>query len=1128
IYPQLLPDTLTTALKLLSRQERVTLFMLLLAAFEVMLYRYTYQDDLIVATAISDRARLETEGLIGPFSNNLLLRTDLSGNPTFRALLGRVRSVATAAFAHQDLPFEKLVEELQPARNLSHNPLFQVMFILHNAPLESVVLPTLTVRTLPVEYGTAKFDLTLSAAETAQGLLGQWEYRTDLFEEATIRRMAGHFQTLLEGIVADPERRLLDVPLLTAAERHQVVTEWNQTDAEYPRVALHRLFEAQVARTPQATAVVFGEQTLSYRELNCRANRLARRLRERGVGPETLVGLCAERSLDLVVGTLGILKAGGAYVPLDPTYPTERLAFMLEDARVPLLLVQPPLLDRCLGSSGKRADDELPAPPRPEVISLEEPSEGAGENLPGGAGPDNLAYVIYTSGSTGRPKGVLVEHGAVCNMVLAQIEAFAIRPESRVLQFAAFGFDASVSEIFTALCAGATLCLAPREALLPGPPLLRVLREQAIGVVTLPPSALATLPVAALPALGTLVSAGEACDPAVAARWSRGRRFLNAYGPTEATVCATIATYMDGSARTPIGRPIANVRTYLLDPARQPVPVGVPGELYIGGAGVARGYLNRPELTAERFLLDPFADLPGARMYRTGDLGRRLPDGAIEFMGRADDQVKIRGFRVELGEIEAVLRRHHAVREVTVVAREDRPGERTLVAYVVPGEMRLPLANRTAEQAGMQPVARELIADLRRFLQGYVPSAMVPASFMIVPALPLTPHGKVDRRALPAPDAAPIDEHEFVAPRDALERDLAAIWESLLDVRPVGVTADFFQIGGHSLLTARLLEAIARQCGQRLPLTVLFQATTVEAQARVLRQGEEALRWSPLVAIQPRGTRPPFFCVHPLLGVVFPYYDLARRLGADQPFYGLQAAGFDGTRQPVRRIENMATHYIEAIRLVQPEGPYQIGGWSLGSLIALEMARQLQAAGEEVALLAVVDTPAPSARSRLSLVSAVAVLLLLLPFVVRYIWPYVLDYLYLVLDGGGRGARLRAALFQRVRRRAGIATLAPQDSRLRRYRQPPLGGFLRIMTANLRATSAYRPHPYTGRIAVFGTRATLAAHRHDPTLGWSKMATGGVDLRRVGGNHMTVLRDPHVATLAGQLERCLSDRDEPS
>lgn len=811
-----LPASLIHNLKALSQQEGVTLFMTMLAAFQTLLSRYTGQQDIVVGSPIAGRTLANLEGLIGFFTNTLVLRTSLAGNPTFRELLKRVKTTTLDADEHQEVPFEKLVEDLKPQRNLSHSPLFQVMFVLQNTPQAIWNLPDLAIELLDLDNGTSKFDFTLSLTETNIGMRGVWEYNTDLFDDATIERLAVHYQTLLEGIVASPDRPISQLPLLTEAEKQRILVEWNQTqtsDWNSDR-CIHQLFEQQVERTPDAVAVVFGNQHLTYQELNHRANQLAHYLQTLGVEPETLVGVCMTRSPEMIVALLGILKAGGAYVPIDPSYPSDRQAYMLADSHVRVLLTQAALMSALPTSEAQVIclDSDWP-------LFTSQPCE----NLAAAVNLTHLAYVIYTSGSTGRPKGVLVPHRGLPNLVAAQCSAFAVQPSSRILQFASSSFDASISEVFMALGTGACLYLEPQESLLPGPAFLQLLQDHAITHLTLPPSALAILPEAELPALQTLIVAGEACPPALVSQWSKQCRFFNAYGPTEATVCATIAECQDTGKTPPIGLPIHNTFVYILDSDRQPVPIGVSGELYIGGIGVARGYLNRPDLTQEKFIPNPFpipftaVSEQDNRLYKTGDVARFRPDGTIEFLGRIDNQVKWRGFRIELGEIEAALGQHPAVSQCIAIVREDDPGDPRLVAYVV--------------SAQAQPATA---LELRQFLQQTLPDYMLPSAFVLLEALPITPNGKVDRRALPKPDSSSAPRTDtFVAPRTPVEQTVAHIWSQVLKLEQVGIHDNFFDLGGHSLLAARVVARIQETLQIDIPLRRLFETPTIAGLAEL-------------------------------------------------------------------------------------------------------------------------------------------------------------------------------------------------------------------------------------------------------------------------------------------------------
>ena len=814
--PVHLPRALSDALVSLSRQQGATLFMTLLAAFQALLSRYTGQDDIVVGSPMAGRTRTETETLIGFFVNTLPLRADLSGDPPFRELVGRVREVTLRAHAHQDVPFERLVDEFQPERDPSRSPLFQAMFALQNMAIPELALGEIRLSLEEIDGGTAKFDLTLFLRETEEGIRGRLEYNTDLFDRATIERMAGHYRTLLEGAVEAPERRVSELPILTVEERRLLLGEWNDTRTDYPADrCIHELFEVQAEQTPDAVAVVFGEQRLTYGELNGRANHLARHLRSLGVGPDVLVGLCAERSAEMVVGMLGILKAGGAYVPLDPSYPGERLALMLEDTGAPVLLTQERLLDRlpelpvrklCLDAAREAIAAESDEAPRSE------------------AGPDSLAYVIYTSGSTGTPKGVAVTHRAIARLVCTT-DYVSLQASDVIAQASTCSFDAATFEIWGALLHGARLVGLGKEVMLSSAELARRIAEDgitALFITTALFNQVAREAPSAFARLDCLLFGGEAADPQrVRAVLQAGspRRLLHVYGPTETTTFATwhqVADVPEGATTVPIGRPIANTRAYVLDPRRQMVPPGVVGELYIGGPGVARGYLNRPELTEERFLPDPFSGEPGARMYRTGDLCRWLPGGVLEFVGRTDHQVKIRGFRIELGEIESALGQHLSVRDVVVLAREDSPADKRLVAYLVPKEAPLPADG-----------------ELRSYLQRSLPEHMIPTAFVGLPELPLSPNGKVDRKALPAPAGQrPEQGQAFVAPRTSAEAALARVWAEVLRLDHVGVFDNFFALGGDSILAIQVISK-AQQAGLSLSVRQFFQHQTIASLADV-------------------------------------------------------------------------------------------------------------------------------------------------------------------------------------------------------------------------------------------------------------------------------------------------------
>ncbi|MEH1922365.1 amino acid adenylation domain-containing protein [Nostoc sp.] len=827
-----LPIDLCESLRVLSRQEGVTLFMTMLGAFLIILHRYTGQDDLSVGTAVANRRMQEVEKLIGMIVNNLVLRTDLSGNPTFRELLGRVRQVTLEAYANEDLPFDQVVEVLKPIRNLSHNPLFQVMFSFHDSPMPDLSLPSLDISLHePISNKSAKFDLDLlviprseqrvqNGSKTgAKGITLVLEYNSDLFDAGTIQQILDQYQNLLASIVDKPEQRISELPLLTQTQQ-QLLVEWNQTHREYlNKECIHKLFAAQVELTPDAVAIQQAGEQLTYRELSDRANQLAHYLQSLGVKPETLVGICVERSSEMIVGLLGILKAGGAYIPLDPAYPQDRLTDILEDTQLSILLTQERFQDKLPNYAGK-------------IICLDtdwlEIAQHSTANPISEVQLHNLAYIIYTSGSTGKPKGVMIEQRSLTNFTLTAIHEYGINASDNILQFASICFDASVEEIFPCLSVGATLVLRTEEMLHSSDEFWWCCREWQLTVLDLPTAYWHQLVAELTPedsriaeSLRMVIIGGEEAQLEKVKHWhssiahlSNPPQLLNSYGPTEATVITTLDRLTPTATSVSIGRPISNAQVYILDQYLQPVPIGVSGELYIGGAGLARGYWQRPELTKEKFIPNPFEEAGGGKLYKTGDLARYLLDGKIELIGRIDNQVKIRGFRIELGEIEMVLSQHPQVLQAVVIAREDIPGQKRLVAYVVPKESQL-----TTD-------------DLRYFLKQKLPNYMVPSAFVLLKALPMTLNQKVDYHALQAPEISRSVEDKFVAPQTSTEERLAAIWSEILKLKQVGIHDNFFELGGDSILSIQVISR-ANQVGIQIAPKQLFQYQTIAELAAV-------------------------------------------------------------------------------------------------------------------------------------------------------------------------------------------------------------------------------------------------------------------------------------------------------
>ncbi|MEM8722032.1 MAG: amino acid adenylation domain-containing protein [Cyanobacteria bacterium P01_G01_bin.39] len=825
IASRLLPLDLTNKLHKIGQKENVTLFMTLLSAFKVLLHRYTSLEDILVGSPIANRSQPECENLIGVFLNTLVLRSNLSGNPTFRELLQQVKQVALDAYSNQDLPFEKLVQELQPERSLNQSPLFQVMFVLQNAPESEFRLPGLTVERLKLDSGVALFDLTLEIKESDRGLDVCFEYNRDRFNDVSIKRMLEHYQILLEKVVANPSLHLSQIDFLTRAEKNKLLFEWNDNQVQYPQdKCIHSLFESQVIKTPNAIAVVDQEQQLTYQELNGKANQLAHYLQQRGIKPEGLVGICLERSLEMTIAILGILKAGAAYIPIDVNYPQERIEYILEDAQVEILLTQ------------EHLEVEL-AQHQTTLLYLErhwlDIAQKSSNNCLTQVSSGNLAYVIYTSGSTGKPKGVAVEHRALVNYSLEIAQQFQLQNSDRFLQFAAIGFDVVVEELFPTWIKGATVVLRRGQQSISGREFQQLIEEQQVTVFELPTaywqqwvSELISNQEAVPSCVRLVIVGGERMSSQILRQWQNlSTKLIHVYGLTETTVTSTLYHLNSEIPREkteaglPIGRPIANTQIYLLDSEQQPVPVGVAGEIYIGGAGLARGYLNRPQLTAQRFVANPFNSQAGSRLYRTGDLGRYLADGNLEYIGRIDNQVKIRGFRIELGEIEVILGQHSTINHCAVVPREDTPGDKRLVAYFV---------------------AREQleVKQLRDFLKLKLPDYMIPSAWMQLEALPLTPNGKVDRKALPIPDFT-LNTTNYIAPHTPHQEILVNIWQSVLNIEQVGIEDNFFELGGHSLLTTQVVSKIRQVFEIELPLRSLFEKPTISGLAQEL---DEAIK----------------------------------------------------------------------------------------------------------------------------------------------------------------------------------------------------------------------------------------------------------------------------------------------
>ncbi len=1084
------------------RKENVTPFIFFLASLKALLYRYTGQEDLVIGTPIAGRNRMETEDLIGFFVNTLALRSKVSAEAGFREHLARVREITLSAFANQDIPFEKVVEEVQPDRSAAQNPIFNVMFAVQNRG-GKIDIPGLQVSVEEVETDTAKFDMTLVVQDSAEGFVVLLEFNTALFSPHTASRFLLHFESLVGAILANPGEPIASLQLIAPTEREKLLVEWNQTATAFPKdTSVHELFARQAQNRPTDIAIVYGKEQATYREIDERSNQLANHLKKLGVLPGVLVGICVERSIEMVVGWLGILKAGGAYVPLDPGYPAERLQFMLEDSQMPVLITQKKLVSLlpekarklCVDSDWNQIAQESSASPGVPVS------------------PEDIAYVIYTSGSTGKPKGAAVPHLAIARLVF-NTNYIQLGPNDTVAQASNSSFDAATFEVWGALLLGGKLIGVPQNVLLSPGDLAKHLRDHRITTLFLT-TALFNQVAAEIPnAFSTLkhvLFGGEACDPKSVKevlRHGPPQRLLHVYGPTETTTFASwyeIQDVPEGATTIPIGRPLSNTTFFVLDKNRQPVPVGIPGELYIGGDCLARGYHNREELTATKFVPHPFK--AGERLYRTGDLVRYLRDGNVEFLGRIDNQVKIRGFRIELEEIEIALKQQGAIRDAIVVVREGASGKR-LVAYVV---------------AQHSPPTAE---DLRVYLRQKVPDFMVPTAFVFLGALPLTPNGKIDRRALPEPVTGPAKAKESDFPRNNLENQLAKIWESILNIKPIGIHDNFFELGGHSLLAVRLFTQIEKTMGQKLPLSTLFQAPTIEGLANVMRQKTWSSPGASLVEIQPRGSRPPMFWLHTLGGGggggLFVYRKLAELLGPDQPSYGLVTPP-----EPFTSMELMAAHYISEIKTLQPIGPYFIGGYCFGGIIAFEIARQLATSGNKVGLLALIDSTPPNCAQKDKY--SLAMVLHFIRTLPEWVSAQTKDGIRpMALRSGrriGAGLKKLAKYFQHpIPNTAGGASpmnkVHDKINEIIDFTHYP-EHYKRYAEVHWTALDAYKPQVFDGSISLYRT-ARPHLLEFDAEKYWAQLSTKGVEVQIVPGTHEKVLESPNVELLAREIRKSM-------
>ncbi len=1091
----------TNRLSELSLSRGVILPMTLLAAFKIILMRYSGQTDIVIGMPVAYRHHPQLTDLIGFFVNTVVLRSDLSRDKTFESLLNDLKKTSIDAYANQDVPFDKVVKMLQPERTKNSAPLFQIMFVFQSTLVKELELPGLRISQLNERrVGMAKFDLNLSIKETSRGLEGFLEYSTELFKKLFIQNMLMHYKNILEAVVDNPKLTLARIPLITETERKQLIARCNRSgpSCQFTK-GIHQLIEEQVRKTPNAVALVYGQQQMTYQETNHKANQLAYYLQSIKVGLGVKIGLYLEKSIDLIIGLLAILKTGAAYVPLDTEYPEDRLQFMIKDSEISMIISHSKSLKNTMLKFKNIVYLYLDL-----TITEKQPVNDL-ENIDFSG--RSIAYIMYTSGSTGVPKGVRVTHKGLCNLASSyKKDEFPISSKSRVLQFASISFDVAISDIIMALTNGASLFLGNKEESRPGKNLATFIQVNRITHIHLTPSTLAMLPTDKYVDLKCIIVGGEAFSITLLDQWSRGRHFFNSYGATETSVTVALAKFKAGCERVLIGKAINNTKIYILDANNQPVPDGVIGELCVVGASVAEGYWNRPRLTSEKFMGNPFRlrhDNEDSIMYKTGDLARYLPCGNLEFFGRLDQQVKIRGYRIELAEIEVVLNRHPDVISSLVVIHEKAPDNKLLVAYVASEMNEL-----------------ELSEQLYRILKDKLPNYMIPAIIMILNEFPKTQNGKINHMALPVPEPKKINQIKSWSDnaRTNTELKLVQMWQDLLGCESIGIKDNFFRMGGDSLLGIRLLAKIKCYFGKDISFLVLLENPTIADLA--IKIGENTVfleheTWSPLVAMQVKGTYPPLFCVHPAGGTVFCYLDLATQLEMkQQPLYGLQAQGLEENQILLETNEQMAASYLQAIRKVQLQGPYFLLGWSAGGMIAYELAQQFYRMGEKVAFLGILDTYADFTKNSrancLELNDDMALLARL--YIKENPYGQLPDNLVETLKKLKPMAQLSYIVKQA--KILGKLPLDISDKQAERL----VKAFKNDCVANRR----YFPKPYPGKITVFRPIEPLTMEVDKSNdLDWRLLSKQEVKVYETPGNHFNMIFYPNIKILASQIFECL-------
>jgi amino acid adenylation domain-containing protein len=1097
-YHFMLDSDLRNRIMNISLKHGTSMSITMLTAFSTLLSRYSSQDEFVVGVPVSNRNNVELESLVGVLINTLPIRIKINEGMSFASHMEQISKNFFSAYENQEVPFEHLVEELNIKRATDISPIFQVIFNYLQQYNNKIHLPGLLIQKMEEEQASVQLDLTLTVKDHKDNLSCKLEYNTDLFRPETIERFAGHYITFLKAICSDEGQIINEIPILTEKETNQMLIEWNRTKADYPgHLCVHQVFEEQVQKTPDRVAVEFNHHQMTYSQLNMRANSLARYLVKQGAGEDKIIAVFLERGSDLPVSLLAISKTGSTYLPLDPIFPKARLEIILDDAQPVILVTQSSLLEKLPQTNA-------------QIVFIDDPAifdQGSVDNL-GLGNPLKPVYILYTSGSTGKPKGVPIKQHSVVNLVNSYSKMINATKEDILFAVTTISFDIAEVELYLPLFSGAKIVIGSQETAMNMELLMQAIDESNATIFQATPVTFKMLIRSSWPGKKDLkiISGGEAFSKELASELlTRCKDVWNVYGPTETTIWSTSKKVSEsdltGDGYVAIGRPVDNTTLYVLNKKMVPMPIGLSGELYIGGVGLSPGYFNLPAKTAEQFVPDPFSKEPGQRLYKTGDLVRYLPDGNLVFLDRADSQVKIRGFRIELGDIESALSRFDGMKENVVIVRKDSTGEKMLAAYYILKE-----GSVTDHQ------------EIRRFLAGLLPDYMIPSAYIRMDEFPLTANNKIDRKALPEPEITnTTPAKEYVTPLTMTEQKLAAIWSSLLKLKKIGVHDNFFEIGGHSMIAVSLILKIEKELGIRLPLATLFERSTIQQLAEIIDRKSEPMGWRSLVPIRPEGSKKPIFLVHGLGLNVLLYSALVNHLDPDLPVYGLQAKGLDGKEKPLQTVEDIARYYISEIMTVDPDGPYAIAGFSLGGRIAYEMAQQLTVLGKKVAFLGLFDTPVNE-------ISSVESILFGKKSMLRYMMNYIQwNIRYFFRDSEESKLTIISRRWKGLMKKlSGIDIKLDKKELVSKGAKRELPRYLRqVHRANMKADKNYITKPYPGNVFLFKAKHQTFYNPDPVYYGWDKLAKGGVMIHEIPGEHSRIFAPPNDKYFARILEECM-------